>query len=186
MKKILAVLVAVVLFVGFSNAQTKMYLGVGGEIALPMGDFGDYADMGFGGTATFEMSFMPKLNGYAKVGYLMWGGKEYSAGTYKITTDYSAIPILVGAKYFFAPGFYGLVETGLHMFTFSAESQYTIGGTTVTSSSDVSESKFGFGVGAGYELPIGTKAMLDLSAKYQMVADDLSYVGARVGVKFGL
>jgi opacity protein-like surface antigen len=188
MKKILALLTIVVLFIGFANAQSKMYLGAGLEVAIPMGTFGDAAGTGFGGTATFEMSLMPQLNGYAKIGYLMWAGKEVKSSSYTYTTDYTAIPVLVGAKYFFAPSFYGLAELGIHSFSFEGESTYKnpITGATTTSSSSVSESKFGFGIGAGYEMPVGTKAMLDISVKYQNLPNELSYLGARVGVKFGI
>ena len=53
MKKFLAVLFVVFLVAGFTNAQGKMALGLNAGIALPMGDFGDGYDMGFGGNALF-------------------------------------------------------------------------------------------------------------------------------------
>ena len=66
MKKALVTIVALFLFVGISQAQNKMYLNVGGNVLLPMGDFGDAANLGFGGTAQFEMEFMPQLLGTAQ------------------------------------------------------------------------------------------------------------------------
>ena len=39
MKKVLVTIVALFLFVGISQAQNKMYLNIGGNVALPMGRF---------------------------------------------------------------------------------------------------------------------------------------------------
>lgn len=181
MKKVLVVLFALMCVVGTANAQ-QIKLSVGPEVALPMGAFGDAANIGFGGTVRAEYPVAPNMNLMLTAGYLMWGGKEFDFGFFKVTTDYSAIPILAGAKYFFAPGIYGMAEAGIHMFTFKAE---TTGGLFAGSSS-TSESKFGGGVGVGYEAALSPTVGLDLNAKYAFVSGDLSYIGARVGVKFGL
>ena len=77
MKKVLITIVALFLFVGISQAQNKMWLNIGGNVLLPMGDFADVAGVGFGGTAQFEMEFMPQLLGTATIGYFMWGGKDF-------------------------------------------------------------------------------------------------------------
>jgi hypothetical protein len=185
MKKTLIVLFALFIAVSVTNAQ-KINLSVGGELAMPMGTFGDAAGIGFGGTVRGEYPINDQIVGIADVGYLMWGGETIDLGGLgEITTDYSAIPIQVGAKYYFDKGFYGLAQVGLHMFTFDATSKITFLGTPTESSSSVSESKFGVGVGAGYELPLGGGA-LDINVKYQLVSDELSYLGARVAYKFSL
>lgn len=185
MKKALLFVLVLFLAVTTSNAQ-KFSLSVGPEVALPMGDFGDFAGTGFGGTVRFEYPFNNQLVGIVDAGYLMWGGEEFDLGGFgKVTTDYSAIPILAGVKYYFGPNFYALAQAGIHMFTFDAESEISFLGSTTKTSSSASESKFGAGAGIGYELALGSM-MLDLNAKYQMVADDLSYVGVRAGLKFGL
>lgn len=184
MKKSLIVIFAL-LFAVTVNAQ-NINLSVGGELAMPMGAFGDAAGIGFGGTVRGEYPINDQLVGIADVGYLMWGGETIDLGSFgKITTDYSAIPIQVGAKYYFDKGFYALAQVGLHMFTFDATSKITFFGSTTESSTSTSESKFGAGVGAGYELPLGGGA-LDINVKYQLVSDDLSYLGARVAYKFSL
>lgn len=184
MKKSLIVLFA--LFIAVSVNAQNINLSVGGELSMPMGTFGDAAGIGFGGTVRGEYPINDQIVGIADVGYLMWGGETIDLGGLgEITTDYSAIPILVGAKYYFDKGFYAIAQVGLHMFTFEATSKITFLGSTTESSASVSESKFGAGVGAGYELPLGGGA-LDINVKYQMVADDLSYLGARVAYKFSL
>lgn len=184
MKKVLVTIVALFLFVGISQAQNKMYLNIGGNVALPMGNFGDVAGTGFGGTVQFEMQFTPQLYGTATAGYITWGGKDFGTFSY----SYSAIPILVGAKYYFMPsgGFYGHGQLGLYMFSWDFEAPtYTVGGATFGGKQSESSSEFTFSFGAGYELPLSPKLMLDLSGAY-IVISDLGHVGFRAGVKFGL
>ena len=79
-------------------------------------DFGDVAGTGFGGTAQFEMQFMPQLLGTATAGYITWGGKDFRLHS---SYSYSAIPILVGAKYYFMPtgGFYGHGSIRIYFFS---------------------------------------------------------------------
>ncbi len=98
-----------------------------------------------------------------------------------MTTSATAIPILAGAKYYFAKGFYGMAQAGLHMVSIEVKTETVAGSATGTAD----ESEFGFGAGAGYELQVG-KMMLDVTAKYMQVASDFSYISARVGLKFGL
>jgi len=188
MKKVLVTIVALFLFVGISQAQNKMYLNIGGNVALPMGNFGDVAGTGFGGTAQFEMQFTPQLLGTATAGYITWGGKDFSTLGTKYSYTYSAIPILVGVKYFFMPsgGFYGHGQLGLYMFSWDFEAPtYTIGGVTYGGKQSESSSEFTFAFGPGYELPLSPKLNLDLSAAY-IVISDLGHIGIRAGVKFGL
>jgi len=183
MKKVLITIVALFLFVGISQAQNKMWLNIGGNVLLPMGDFGDAVGTGFGGTAQFEMQFMPQLLGTATIGYLMWGGKDITAftGSNYSGPDYTGIPILVGAKYYFMPGsgFYGHAQLGLMLF--SAD-DVTINGYTFDAGSST---EFTLGLGAGYELPLSPKLMLDLSGGFLLISD-ANNIGLRAGLKWGL
>ena len=189
MKKVLVTIVALFLFVGISQAQNKMYLNIGGNVALPMGTFGDYAGTGFGGTAQFEMQFTPQLLGTATAGYITWGGKDFSTLGTKYSYTYSAIPILVGVKYFFMPsgGFYGQAQLGLYRFSWDYDTDpVVIKGITVHGGSlSASSSEFTFAFGPGYEIPLSPKVLLDVSAAY-IVISDLGHIGIRAGVKFGL
>lgn len=154
--------------------QGKKAIGAGVELALPMGDFGDAADMGFGATGAFQYGFRPNIDFMGVVGYLHWGGKGDLAD---LDYSWNAIPIQVGGKYFFQTTesrFYvgGLV--GFHIFSFKVRSESN------------SETKMGLAPLGGYELKVGENMMLDFQARYQFVADDLSYFGLRVGLNFGL
>jgi len=173
MKKVLVLLVAVLCLTMVSNAQQKgNMITAGAVIALPMGDFGDGFDMGFGATATFEMPFGKQLVGFGEVGYITWSGKVDGYST-------SAIPIMAGAKYFIDAkgGLYALGTAGFHMFT----TKYEIFGV----SGDASETEFALGVGGGYEVNVSKTMLLDFSAKY-MVVSDLNYLAIKAALKFPL
>jgi hypothetical protein len=184
MKKVLITIVALFLFVGISQAQNKMFLNVGANVALPMGNFGDVAGTGFGGTAQFEMQFMPQLYGTASAGYIKWGGKDFGSFSY----SYSAVPVLVGAKYFFMPagGFYGQAQLGIYFFSSDVTvPTINVGGFSYGGSTGGSSSEFTLSLGAGYELALSPKLNLDLSGAY-IVISDFGHIGLRAGVKFGL
>lgn len=179
MKKLLSVIVLTVLFAGFINAQSQ-WGSIGGNLALPIGDWSDFANIGFGGTVTYERSFTPNIVGEAYAGYIMFGGEDYP-GT-NDSYSYSMIPIMAGAKYFFQPGqgLYANALLGVHIFTVDIP-EYTLFGFTYGGSE--SSTEFGLSVGAGYEMPMGKNA-LDLSASFNLISD-ANYIGARVAYKFG-
>jgi hypothetical protein len=179
MKQLLSVILLAVLFTGFVNAQSQ-WVSIGGNLALPMGSFGDVANVGFGGTATYERSFAPNIVGQVYAGYISFGGKEIFGFDYSS----SMIPIMAGAKYFFQPGkgLYANALLGVHLFSAKVPTYNFITGTSSTETSTSTE--FSLGVGAGYELPMGKNA-LDLSAHF-MVVSDANYIGARVAYKFGI
>lgn len=174
MKKVLSLIVVLVLFAGYTNGQSKITLGVGGTLALPMGTFGDVAEMGFGGLVKGEMGF-GSIIGTASVGYLTFGAKDLGGAK----TTWSAIPILVGAKYPFASSFYGSVELGLNMVTWKYESPASTYFPAVSTSS--SESKVGYALGVGYQL-----SAIDIVLKYQTLASDANFIGVNVIYNFGL
>ncbi|MCF8241798.1 MAG: hypothetical protein K9J16_10460 [Melioribacteraceae bacterium] len=185
MKKIFVTVLGLFLFVGFANAQS---LGVGAELSLPMGTFGDQAGMGFGGSVRGELELSDNMNGMLTVGYLTYGGKEVDfGGGLKDDWSWSAITILAGAKYYLgSAGFYTMAETGFHMWTAEYVRTYTPAvGYTSTLTVDASSTEFSYGLGFGYEIPMGANS-LDLNAKYEGAGSGISYVGARVAYRFSL
>ncbi|MCK9424513.1 MAG: hypothetical protein M0Q21_00585 [Ignavibacteriaceae bacterium] len=193
MKKALSLLIVLVLFAGFTNGQSKITLGVGGTVALPMGTFADASSMGFGGLVRGEMGF-GTIVGTASLGYLSFPGKDISEDqgsgvTTTYSTSFSAIPILVGAKYSFAPGFYGSLEAGLNMLSWEAKWETKVGGVVYpagSGSTTGSETKFGFALGVGYQM-----SPFDISLKYQNLGtpeggDALNFIGVNVLYCFGI
>jgi opacity protein-like surface antigen len=179
MKKFLAVFFVVILVAGFTNAQGKMALGLNAGIALPMGDFGDGYDMGFGGNGLFVYHVSPNVDVTGSVGYLTWSGKDAIDGS-----TFSSIPVMVGARYLFGQGKfhpYLGAELGMHFASFD----YEFMGVDYSSS----DSYFGWGAGAGFLYQIGNNMDLDVAAKYNSISSEGSasdYVSVFVGILFGL
>ncbi len=192
MKKMLLVLVILAFTLSMNNtfAQGKNYLGIGANLAIPMGsDFSNVAGIGIGGTASFEMEFTPNITGIGTAGYISYGGKDINEFDFTASYGYSDIPILVGIKYYFTPGmpFYGIGQVGLHFLNsnYSASStipgfQYSISGSTG------STSEFGLGVGVGYEIPVSLKSAIDVSGMIHIVSGSFTHIGIRAAYRFGI
>jgi hypothetical protein len=185
MKKVLALLVLALFMVGMTNAQPgKIKLGVGPYVGIPMGSFGDVASVGFGGMVEGQYDFGSQLVGTVDVGYLSFSGKDitlFAGQTVKYST--SIVPIWVGAKYYFSPAFYGVANLGLNMISFTVPG-YTynyFGFTYTTPDQSVSDSKFGFQIGVGYDM-----GNLDFSVRYGSFASDISDVSVLALYKFPL
>jgi len=163
---------------GTSNAQGNMAVGAGVVVSLPIGDFGDAANTGFGGTAAFEMSFLPQLTGVGNIGYITWG-------TDVDEVSFSAVPILAGVKYYFMPGvgFYGLGQLGLTIMSTEIPT-FSFGGMTFGGGSE-SSTEFTFVIGAGYEVPVSPNFLLDFSGAFNVISD-ANHIALRAGGKLAL
>jgi len=178
MKTILSILFVVLFSITSLNANNNMSLGAGLVVSLPMGDFGDAANTGFGGTAIFELGFMPQLVGVAQIGYIVYG-------TESDAVDFSSVPLIFGVKYYFVKGigFYGIGELGLNFFSTTVEipSVFGYGGGSVSETS----TEFTFVIGAGYQLPVGSNVYLDFNGTFNLISD-FNNLQFWAGAKFGL
>lgn len=192
MKKIFSFAVIVLLSFLFANtntfAQGKKYVGIGFNMAIPMGNFSDAAGVGIGGTASFEMQFTPNITGIATAGYLSFGGKDFSGPGYSFSYSYSDVPIMAGIKYYFTPGvpFYGIGQIGLQFFNSNYEYSSSVAPylLPITSGSE-SSTEFALAIGAGYEIPVGVNGTVDISGAFNIISD-LNYLGIRAAYRFGL
>jgi len=173
-----AVLISIC-FLGYANAQGNMAIGAGLVVSLPMGDFGDGANTGFGGTAAFEYGFMPQLTGTGQIGYLTWG-------TDVDEVSFSAVPVLFGVKYFFIPGvgFYGIGQLGLTFLSTDVPA-ITVPGFGTYGGGSASSTEFTFGIGAGYEIPVSPTFSLDFTAGLNLISD-ANNIQVRAGGKVAL
>ena len=178
MKTFLSILFVVLLSITSLNANNNISLGAGLVVSLPMGDFGDAANTGFGGTAILELGFMPQLVGVANIGYI-----SYSTEADEVS--FSSVPLIFGVKYFFVPGvgFYGLGQLGLNFFSTSVDIP-EIGGFGGGSASSTS-TEFTFVIGAGYQLPVGSNVYLDFNGTFNLISD-FNNLQFWAGAKFGL
>ena len=190
MKKVLFVLV-VLLIVSLPALSQGWVGGVGGNGAMPMGDFKDFAGTGFGGSAWAGYVVDQNLTITAKVEYLKFGSKDVTTDipavvvgsvtivpARTITTTYpggNIIPILVGARYFFMPPsdmrVYGAAEAGI----------FNI--------SDGGGSKVGFAPTLGAQFKAGEKMNVDVNVNYTYVSTEnkaTTWLGFGLGLEFVL
>jgi opacity protein-like surface antigen len=143
-------------------------LGVGVEFGLPVGDFGDYYNLGVGGSLVYQQPLASNLNFTASAGYINFSTEEVMG----VKISSAAIPVKAGIRYFFAENFYGGAELGA---AFSTEDN---GGTA-----------FAYAPGIGVEFPVADKAAIDLGVRYESWSRDSrtnSFIGIRAAFNFGL
>ncbi|MBE0539709.1 MAG: outer membrane beta-barrel protein [Ignavibacterium sp.] len=179
MKQLLSILLLAVLFTGFINAQSKMAFGLQAGVAIPLGDFGDGYDLGFGGQGTFAYHINPMFDVTGSVGYLTWSGKADGV-------TFSSVPVLVGVRYYFGQDKFNPYvsgELGMHFIT----SEFKEENSEISISS--SDSFFGFGAGAGFLYKMGPNLDLDVNAKFNSISSEGSarnYIGIMAGVLIAL
>lgn len=182
MKSILKIIIITLCFFTLSNAQSNMAIGAGLVVSLPMGSFSDGANTGFGGTAAFELKFAPQITGVGHIGYI-------SYGTDSDAFSFSTVPVLVGAKYFFVPasGFYGIGQLGLNFISTTVETKgFDFFGSSIGGSSySASSSEFTLALGAGYEMPISSNLIFDVSGAINIISN-FNNIQIRAGVKTGI
>ena len=152
---------------GQTGAETKIQLGADGAFVLPLGNFSNAANAGIGALIRGEYSVMPKLNITGRLGFVYYLTKDQGFD-YKFWN----IPVLVGAKYDIAQGFYGAAEAGL--FLNHASATVSIPGFGSASSSNT-ETDFGATITAGYR-------MGDLDARVGLQWADLGHAGDTMGL----
>ncbi|MFM9838794.1 MAG: hypothetical protein ACKVOQ_11055 [Cyclobacteriaceae bacterium] len=176
MKKIILSVLFIVTVFGAAFSQDGRFSG-GLELGLPVGNFSDIANIGFGASGRYEAPIQDKLNWTGTIGFLSFGGKSISGFSYGSST---IIPIQGGIKYYLTESFNGFYvggELGFSIATFSVPSFNTGFGTVGGGST--SATRFSIAPGAGYHL-----GNLDFSARFQVVSD-LNYFNIRAAYVLG-
>jgi hypothetical protein len=174
MKKTLVVLVMI--FMVSQAWGLGIKIGVGGDIALPQGDWKDVTNNGFGGSLFAVVDVMVlKITG--DVGYISFGTKTVGEDPFKYEYQTSAVPVLVGVRYDFGapvgPKLFAGVKLGYHFFT----STVKLGGETLPTDN---ESKFTIAPYVGVSL-----LMFELTGHY-MIIKDANYIGLRLAYTLGI
>lgn len=174
MKKGLLVLSALLLFSYFSFAQKgEIKVGLGVDVALPLGDFGEYSKIGFGGTAKGHYGISEEGEITFTTGYLTFGSKESNEF---MSAKTSMIPFMPGYRHKFS-GLY--VEPQLGLVSLKSKVSSSILEGIGMGSVSASTTKFSYAVGGGVMMD-----RLDLGVRFQGISGDggsMSFIGARVG-----
>lgn len=161
-----------------ANAQEKGFhgIGVGAEVALPLGNFGEAYGIGFGATGKAFYGITEKGDITGTLGYLHFGMKEESE---LMSGSMGMIPIMFGYRHDFG-GLYGEPQIGLMMLRSKVTFNDDMGLGLSSMSGTHSTTKVSFGLGGGYAF-----GDWDLGARFQLV-DNLNFIGVRIGYNFSL
>jgi hypothetical protein len=112
-----------------ANAQkesdSKIKFNVAAELGLANGALGLTHSLGLGATAQIEYEINEKTRATAMSGIINYSGRSID-GTTKFS-GLTAIPILVGAKYYFSDNFYGAAQLGISLFSGTSPLTYAPG-----------------------------------------------------------
>lgn len=167
-----ACIIASLVTLNTNTAKAQITISPGLEVAVPLGNWSSFANLGIGASAQVQYTINEKLAATGTLGYIHFlTDKAYG-------TDFSvgAIPLQAGLKYYFAPNCYGMGQLGFHIMRASV--------TVLGQKTSDSDTNLSLGVGAGYEVNLGN-LKLDLAGRFQFV-DDASYLGLRAGLVFPL
>jgi len=182
MKKLFIIVIVLLLSSTFISAQ-KAGVAIGGNVFFPVGDWAEYMSTGWGGAIGYEHPIGKNTLGVVYSGYTVFSGTS-DEEDYGIDNDWSMIPLLVGAKFYFTPkqDFYGAALLGVNFVT--ANFSYTdIMGTKHEESE--SSTEFAANLLVGYEIKTGEKGAVDISAGFVYI-NEMSYIATRIGYIFKL
>jgi outer membrane protein W len=186
MKRMILSMAAVAIAGGMMAQDNQLSFGV--DLALPMGDFGDFASFGVGPAVGFEVPVGDVMAVTVQVSYEFLTPNSDFKDQIK---SMSMLPAQVGLKYFFQDqqeGFYGHGQLGIHSMSTTSE-EYTIPGipgfstTTTVPSETTSSTNFSWAIGVGYQME-----KLDIGLRYNSISPDSdapdgtnasSYIGIR-------
>jgi len=94
-------------------------LGVAAELSVPVGDFSSLAGIGYGGMAKYQYGVDPRTAMTVSAGYLVWSKTDLVGGTIQP----KAFEAMFGGKYYFAPGFFGSLEGGVYILSYTREGE---------------------------------------------------------------
>ena len=161
---------AFVLILSSSLFAQRQGISIGGNVYFPVGDWAEFASIGYGASTTYEHQLGRNIAGVISVAYISFSGDEEG-------TSWSMIPALAGVKFYFSPKMDWYI-TGLLGANFvTAET------TVLEQEYSASSTEFAFSANLGYELMLSEKGALDISGGFQYISD-LSYFGLRLAYKF--
>jgi opacity protein-like surface antigen len=165
MKKFI-VLIVVILFSVMSYSQNRISVGLGYDVAFPMGDLADVVKIGHSWTLFGEYPINPKYSVQLITGYTIYAANTGEIGYQGkvITFDLKSIPIKGAVKYFIYDEFYLIGELGVNLIKVTANFQDAYGGTT-TESTDF-QAKLAMGAGIGTSFKLSEQSLINISSKY--------------------
>jgi hypothetical protein len=174
MRKLMMAFILVALSFAGAHAQTgNNQVGIGAEVGIPTGDFGDAFNPGFGASVKGLYGVGSAGQVTLTLGYTIFKEKEESGVNLKA----SILPIMAGYRHNFS---------GLYLEPQIGYGSYGLHAKYMGESESESEGGFTWAAGLGYAMN-----GLDISARYQSgkledADSPFSLVGIRIGYNFSL
>jgi hypothetical protein len=147
-------------------------ISIGGNVYFPVGDWANIANIGYGGSITYEHPLGKGIAGVIYSGYTYFGGDTEGF-------SWTMVPLVAGAKFYFTPklDWYLAGLIGVNFVT----AKTTFLGVDYSASS----TEFAGNLNFGYEVKTSEKGAVDISAGFVYI-DQLSYFGMRLAYIFKL
>jgi hypothetical protein len=135
-------------------------ISIGGNVYIPVGNWSDIANTGFGGSATYEHPLGRNIMGVIYSGYTYFGSSSE-------------------AKFYFTP------KQDWYIAALLGASFVTAKTTVLNEELSASSTQFAGNLNFGYEVKTSEKGAVDISAGFIYISD-LSYFGLRLAYIFKL
>jgi hypothetical protein len=181
MKKFILLTSILLLFSALSFSQSKFNAGASFNLGFPIGTFSDVAKTGIGGSLIGEYVASSRVSVTLSVSYQNFPGdfNKFAVGGKTYDVSVNSIPLLAGARYYFTPTFFGMIETGAHFFRVSADVSDVYNKEKLSTDYDT---KFGAGAGAGFRYQLAEQSVFELSGIFNYVTDDLNSISVRATI----
>jgi len=97
----------------------RQSVGIAAELSVPVGDFSSIAGIGYGGILKHQYGVDLRSAVTVSAGYLVWSKEDVAGGTIQP----KAFEAMLGGKYYFTQGFFGSLEGGVYVLSFTHEGQ---------------------------------------------------------------
>jgi hypothetical protein len=147
-------------------------ISLGGNVHFPIGDWAEFASIGYGGSAAYEHPVARNTSAVLYTGYTYFDGATEG-------DSWTMIPLVAGVKAYLSPKldwyFAGLL--GVNFITKDF--------TNILGTGSASSTEFAGNLNFGYEIKTSEKGAVDISAGYVYISG-LNYIGVRLAYIFKL
>jgi len=145
-------------------------ISIGGNVVFPVGDWAEVAEIGYGGSATYEHPLGKNISGVIYSGYTYFGGDDDRL-------SWTMIPLVAGVKAYLDYKQDWYIEGLLGANFITAKGSVGEGSASTT--------EFAGNANFGYEFKTSEDGALDISAGFVFI-NERSYIGARIAYIFKL
>ncbi|MGB2958385.1 MAG: outer membrane beta-barrel protein [Bacteroidota bacterium] len=183
MIRILIAIFAALLLTSSGSAENKFTANIAGGAAIPIDEFSDFFNNGYGGQATFGYQINPGIQLTLTGGLNAWTvnndhlnsllEQQGIRATINLDAPFSVYPVVVGVKYLpltkgIRPFF--TLFAGLHILHLQTSGTVTVQNIVFPlESRSKTWSEFGFGIEFGLTVPLGKRLSLEAMGKYNAV-----------------